>query len=114
MVTGETGLDNSPLYDQATYLLAQDAVDTVDVGPSSPFAFFRTRITACCTDRVETGPAFVQYQDEHMLLLTPTGLSAIHAKDSLSLANISRSLGRSDLAAEPEAGFNGTEGSVCV
>ena len=36
------------------------------------FSFFRTRITACYTHRVETGPLF-PYQDHHMLLPTPAG-----------------------------------------
>ena len=62
VVTGETGLDNSPLYDVATYLVDEGAIDTVDVG-----------------------------------------LSAIHARDSLALANVSRLLGRGDLAAELQA-----------
>ena len=62
VVTGETGLDNSPLYDSATYLIDQDAIDTVDVG-----------------------------------------LSAIHARDSLALANVSRLLARGDLALELDA-----------
>ena len=105
-------MDNSPLYDQATYLLAQDAIDTVDVGLSTPSPSFVPGLPHVVL--IESRQGLISYQDEHMLLLTPTGLSAIHAKDSLSLANISRSLGRSDLAAEPEAGFNGKEGSVCV
>jgi hypothetical protein len=62
VVSGESGLDNSPLYDLAAYLESEDAIDTVDVG-----------------------------------------LSAIHARDSLSLANISRASGRLDFATELDA-----------
>lgn len=69
VVTGETGLDNSPLYDLATYLIEEGAIDTVDVG-----------------------------------------LSAIHARDSFALANISRLLAREDLASELDARGASTRG----
>ena len=62
VVTGETGLDNSPLYDLATYLIDEGAIDSVDVG-----------------------------------------LSAIHARDSFALANVSRLLSCEDLASELDA-----------
>ena len=32
----------------------------------------RSRIAACCSDRVETGP-LISYQDHHVLSLTPAG-----------------------------------------
>ena len=57
---------------------------------STPSSSFRTRITTCYSDRVETGPDFVpglphvilielgqallSYQDYHMLLLTLAGI----------------------------------------
>ena len=37
-ITGETGLDNSPLYDRASFVLADDVIDTLDVGLSALYA----------------------------------------------------------------------------
>lgn len=37
-VTGETGLDNSPLYDDAMFVVDEDVIDYVDVGMTSLYA----------------------------------------------------------------------------